>query len=103
MKLRLEKVLIETDHIESIERTSVHTVNIQMVSGQVIEVVCGVQTDAPTVWDQMAEGFIQTIQNTDYPKLQKENGSDDLYRYAFSRSTDFSLTVDMFVIDCHGC
>ena len=71
MKLLLGKVLIETDHIESIERTSVHTVNIQMVSGQVIEVVCGVKTDAPAVWDQMADGFIQTIQNTDYPKINK--------------------------------
>ena len=72
MKLLLGKVLIETDHIASIERTSVHTVNIQMVSGQVIEVVCGVRTDAPAVSDQMADGFIQTILNTDYPKLHKE-------------------------------
>ena len=72
MKLLLGKVLIETDHIASIERTSVHTVNIQMVSGQVIEVVCGVKTDAPAVSDQMADGFIQTILNTNYPISKKE-------------------------------
>lgn len=74
MKLLLGKVLIETNHIESIERISVYTVNIHMVSGQVVEVVCGVKTDMPAVWDQMADGFIQTIQNTDYSKLQKGKG-----------------------------
>ena len=73
MKLLLGKVLVETDHIESIEKISVHTVNIYMVSGEVIKVVCGIKTDAPSVWDQMTDGFIQTIQNTDYPKLKDKS------------------------------
>ena len=71
MKLLLGKLLIETDHIETVERVSSHTVKIGFVSGYVLEVHCGIKITAPAVWDQDADGFIQTIQNTDYPKLKK--------------------------------
>ena len=71
MKLLLGKLLIETDHIETVERVAPHTVKVGFVSGYVLEVHCGVKTTAPAVWDQDADGFIQTSQNTDYPNLKK--------------------------------
>lgn len=69
MKLRLEKMLIETDHIETVEKISTHTVKIVFVSGYVLDVHCGIKTTTPAVWDQDADDFIQTIQNTDYLKF----------------------------------
>ena len=69
------KVLIETDHIETIEKVSEHTAKIIFVSGNVLEVHCGIKSTAPTVWDQTVDGFIQTIQNTDPPKLKKRNST----------------------------
>ena len=75
MKLLLGKLLIETDHIEIVEKVAPHSVQIVFVSGNTLEVHCGIKTTGPAVWDQDADGFIQTIQNTDYPKLQKENST----------------------------
>ena len=69
MKLRLGNTLIETDHIEFIERVAPHTVKLFFVSGTVINVHCGVKSDAAATWNQDADGFIQTIQNTDAIKL----------------------------------
>ena len=69
MKLRLGDVLIETDHIEIAERVAYHTVKLFFVSGQVLEVHCGVNSDALAVWDQDADGFIQTLHNTDAVKV----------------------------------
>ena len=71
MKLLLGKLLIETDHIEIVEKVAPHTVKVGFVSGCILEVHCGIKTTAPAVWDQDADGFIKTIQNTDSPKLQK--------------------------------
>lgn len=71
MKLLLGKLLIETDHIETVERVGAHTVKIGFVSGYTLGVHCGINTTTPAVWNQDADGFIQTIQNTDYPKLKK--------------------------------
>ena len=71
MKLLLGKLLIETDHIETIERVAPHTVKIGFVSGYILEVHCGIKTTAPAVWNQDADGFIQTLQNTDDPRLKK--------------------------------
>ena len=73
MKLLLGKALIETDHIETVERVALHTVKVGFVSGYVLDVHCGIKTTAPAVWDQDADGFIRTLQNTDSPKLQKGN------------------------------
>ena len=73
MKLLLGKVLIETDHIETVEKVSEHTVKIIFVSGNVLDVHCSVKSTTSAVWNQTADGLIQTIQNTDYPKLQNEN------------------------------
>lgn len=65
MKLLLGKVLIETDHIEGIERLSAHSVKIHFVSGYQLDVTCGIQTTARATSEQDADGFIQTILNTD--------------------------------------
>ena len=69
MKLRLEKVLIETDHIETVEKVSTHTVKIAFVSGYVLDVHCGIKSATPALWHQDADGFIQTIENTDTLKF----------------------------------
>ena len=71
MKLLLGKLLIETDHIETVERVTAHTLKVGFVSGYVLEVSCGIKTTPPAVWDQDADGFIQTIQNTEYPELKE--------------------------------
>ena len=68
MKLRLGDVLIETDYIEIVERVAHHTVKLFFISGKVLEVHCGVKSNAPAVWNQDADGFIQTLQNTDTAK-----------------------------------
>ena len=44
MKLILNKVMIEVNHIEAIVQKSTQTCEIQFVSGYTIEVVCGVKT-----------------------------------------------------------
>ena len=75
MKLLLGKVLIETDHIETVEKVAPHTVKVGFISGYILDVHCGIKTTAPAVWNQDAEGFIQTIQNTNYPELQKGNAT----------------------------
>ena len=69
MKLRVGKFLIETDHIEMVEQLSPHTVKLYFVSGETLDVVCGIKTTAPATWDQEADGFIQTLQNTGFEKL----------------------------------
>ncbi len=69
MKLRMGDVLIETDYIEMTERVAHHTVKLFFVSGKVLEVHCGVKSDAPAVWNQDADGFIQTLHNTDAVKV----------------------------------
>lgn len=68
MKLRMGDVLIETDHIEIVERVAPYTVKLFFVSGNVLEVHCGVKSDAAAVWEQDADGLIQTLQNTDAVK-----------------------------------
>ena len=65
MKLLMGKLLIETDHIQTIEKLTAHTVGIIFVSGHKVEVVCGIKTTNAAVWDQDANGFLQTILNTD--------------------------------------
>ena len=69
MKLRLGDVLIETDYIEIAEQVTPHTVKLFFVSGQVLEVHCGVNSEASAVWNQYADGFIQTLHNTDAVKV----------------------------------
>ena len=69
MKLLLGKVLIETDYIETVEKISTHTVKIGFVSGFELTVHCGIRSEIPAVWDQDADGFIQTIHNTDAVKV----------------------------------
>ena len=68
MKLRIGDVLIETDYIEVVEWVAPHTVKIFFVSGKVLDVHCDIKSNAPAVWNQDADGLIQTLQNTDAVK-----------------------------------
>ena len=49
MKLLVGKVLIETDHIETVEKLSPHTVKVFFVSGRTLEVICGIKSTTPAV------------------------------------------------------
>ena len=69
MKLRLGNMLIETDHIECVERVAPHTVKVFFVSGKTLDVHCGIKSNAAATWTQDADGFIQTLQNTDAVKV----------------------------------
>lgn len=69
MKLRLGETLIETDHIEMVKKVSPHSVKVFFISGNEIEVLCGIEGDSLSTWEQDANGFIQTIHNTDVLKL----------------------------------
>ena len=69
MKLRVGEYLIETDHIEIVEWISQYNVKIYFVSGETLDVVCGIKTTAPANWDQDADAFIQMIQNTDFARF----------------------------------
>ena len=69
MKLRLGDTLIETDYIEYVERVASHTVKVFFVSGKTLDVHCGIKSDAAATWDQDADGFLQTLQNTDAVKV----------------------------------
>ena len=71
MKLLLGNVLIEINHIETVERVSAHTVKIGFVSGYVLDVHCGIKSTARATWEQDADGLIQTIQHTDFPNSTK--------------------------------
>ena len=72
MRLRIGNVLIETNHIECVERVAPHTVKLFFVSGKVLEVHCGIKSEAAATWNQDADGFIQTIHNTDAVKVFEE-------------------------------
>ena len=69
MKLQLGKVLIETDYIEIAEQLSPHTVKLYFTSGAMLDVHCGIKSNAPATWNQDAKGFIQTLHNTDAVKV----------------------------------
>lgn len=74
MKLLIGNVLIETDNIEAVEKLTTHTVRLYFVSGYTLEVVCGLKSTHRAVWDQDADGLIQTLQNTD--SYQKKENRD---------------------------
>ena len=76
MKLRVGKLLMETDHSEMIEWLSEHNVKVFFVSGMTLDVVCGIQTTSPAFWEQTADEFIQTIHNTDFTKLNASVSKD---------------------------
>ena len=73
MKLLVGKVLIETDHIEMVEKLSNHIAKIYFVSGNVIEVVCGARGTAFGIWDQDVDDFIETLQHTDTLRLTEKS------------------------------
>ena len=59
MKLRVGKLLIETDHIEMVEWLSEHNVRVFFVSGMTLDIVCGMQTTSPAFSEQTADEFIR--------------------------------------------
>ena len=69
MKLRLGDVLIETDHIEMADRGAPHTVTLVFVSGTTLDVHCGVTSEAAATWNQVVNGLIQKLHNTDAVKI----------------------------------
>ena len=68
MKLRLGDVLIETDYVEMADRVAPHTVTLVFISGTTLDVHCGVKSEAAATWNQDADGFLQTLENTDTVK-----------------------------------
>ena len=64
MKLRLGKVLIETDHIEQAEIQVYENhewVIIKFVSGEKLQVSCKGNTDSTATWNTSAEELLHTI------------------------------------------
>ena len=61
MKLQVGKFFIETDYIEMIERLSDHTVKLFFVSGETLDVVCGIKTTAAATWPEDTDAFIKTL------------------------------------------
>ena len=59
---------IETDHIEMAGRVAPHTVKFVFISGTTLDVQCGVKLEAAVTWNQDADGFLQTLENTDTVK-----------------------------------
>lgn len=72
MKLQVGKVLIETDYIEMVERLSQHTVKLFFVSGEILDVVCGIKSTAAATWPEDADAFIRVLQNTEKPDKKNQ-------------------------------
>lgn len=72
MKLQVGKVLIETDYIERVERLSQHTVKLFFVSGEILDVVCGIKSTAAATWPEDADAFIRVLQNTEKPDKKNQ-------------------------------
>ena len=74
MKLRLGKVLIETDHIE---QTEIHVyegrewITIKFVSGEKLQVSCKGDKRTPATWDMSAELLLQKIEGYDHLELRE--------------------------------
>ena len=67
MKLRFSDTVIEIDHIAYTQKLSYGTVRVHFISGDVLDVVCGIKTTDPRVvtFEGTAEEFLDTIENTD--------------------------------------
>ena len=74
MKLLIGNVLIETDNIETVEKLTAHTVRFHFVSGYTLQVICGLKSAHHAVWDQDADGLIQTLQHAD--SYEKKKNTD---------------------------
>ena len=67
MKLRLGNTIIETDYIEYAQKQSSGTARIYFISGNTLDVVCGLKTTDPraATFDGTADQFLEAIENTD--------------------------------------
>lgn len=70
MKLSLGKYLIETDHIESVERLAAHSGKICFVSGLELTVACGVKSVSGAQWFEDADKFMTVLAKTGSPRLK---------------------------------
>ena len=74
MKLLIGNALIEIDNIETVEKLMTHTVRLHFGSGYTLEVICSLKSTHRDVWNQDADGLIQTLQHTD--SYQKKENRD---------------------------
>lgn len=72
MKLLVGAVVIETDNIETVTKETDHNVTVEFVSGNILQVVCGIQTTGKAFWQEDSDHFIQTLLNMDAKKVEPE-------------------------------
>lgn len=65
MKLQVGEVVIETDNIETVTKETDHNVTVKFVSGNSLQVVCGIQTIGKAFWQEDSDHFIETILEMD--------------------------------------
>ena len=70
MKIRLGKVLIDTQHIVAVTQKSLSICQIQFTSGNTLDVVCGIKTTNRdiAVFDGDSSQFLDYIENIDKPE-----------------------------------
>lgn len=70
MKLRCGDTVIETDYIEYAQKQSSGTARIYFISGNMLDVVCGLKTTNPraAMFEGTANQFLDAIENTDTAK-----------------------------------
>ena len=74
MKLRRGNTVIETDHIEYTQKLSSGMAKRYFTSGYTLDVVCGIKSTDPraATFDRTAGQFLDTIENTDRLKQDRE-------------------------------
>lgn len=70
MKLRCGDTVIETNYIEYVQKQSSGTAKIYFISGNTLDVVCGLKTTNPraAIFEGTANQFLDAIENTDTAK-----------------------------------
>lgn len=70
MKLRCGDTVIETNYIEYAQKQSSGTAKIYFISGNMLDVVCGLKTTdrRAVMFDGTADQFLDAIENTDTVK-----------------------------------
>ena len=76
MKITLGTVVIETNYIETIAKNSPHTCEVTFISGNLLEIVCGVRTTKLNVgeFDGDSDQFLAYIENID--RKQREESAE---------------------------
>lgn len=75
MKLHIGDTMLETDHIEYLQKVGPHTVKVYFTSGAVLDVVCGLKTDSKdaAVFNGDANAFLIVIENVEKLKTEKNS------------------------------